>query len=32
METYFTDLKKDVPLSAEALFWLARLRKKDGEF
>lgn len=28
METYFTDLEKDVPLSAEALFWLARLREK----
>ena len=31
METYFSDLEKDVALSTEALFWLARLRQKKGE-
>ena len=32
METYFTDLEKDISLSSEALFWLARLRQEGHIF
>jgi hypothetical protein len=28
MDAYFSDLERDLPLSSEALYWLARLREK----
>ena len=29
IETYFADLEKDVPLHAEATYWLTKLRQSD---